>query len=78
MDHSESSQPLDAPREERWRRVQARNAEKGATYQLPFAVTRDMFDFVETLWEPPTDQELARCNGIRVGYNPEQIQGLFA
>jgi predicted kinase len=46
----------DAPAEERWRRVERRNAERGATYRL--AVTREMFDFMETIWEPPTDVEI--------------------
>jgi predicted kinase len=57
---------LDVPVEERWRRVQSRNAEKGETHQLQFAVTREMFDFVETLWEPPDDREMAACDGILV------------
>jgi len=57
---------LDVPPEERWRRVQIRNAAKGGTYDLPFDVTREMFDFVETLWEPPTQAEMLECNGIRV------------
>jgi hypothetical protein len=39
---------IDVPADERWLRVQQRNAEKG----------RDMFDFVERLWEPPTDAEI--------------------
>jgi predicted kinase len=58
---------LDVPADERWRRVEARNADKGRTYQLPFDVTRDMFDFVETMWEPPTNAEMLRYDGIRVG-----------
>jgi predicted kinase len=57
---------LDVPVAERWRRVQSRNAEKGETHQLQFAVTREMFDFVETLWEPPDEREMAACDGIRV------------
>jgi predicted kinase len=57
---------LDVPLAERWRRVQSRNAEKGETHQLQFAVTRGMFDFVETLWEPPDDKEMASCDGVRV------------
>jgi predicted kinase len=56
---------LDVPAEERWRRVQARNAERGATYQLDFDVTREMFDFVEALWEPPTEAEMAALDGVR-------------
>jgi predicted kinase len=57
---------LDIPRDERWRRVQTRNAEKGEAHQLRFAVTREMFDFVETLWEPPQEPEMAACNGVRI------------
>ncbi|TAL01594.1 MAG: ATP-binding protein [Rhodospirillaceae bacterium] len=57
---------IDVPLEERWRRVEARNAAKGDTYQLQFDVTREMFDYVETLWEPPTDAEMGEWNGVRV------------
>lgn len=57
---------VDVPLEERWRRVQKRNASKGSTAQLNFEVTREMFDFVETLWEPPTDEEMAACDGVRI------------
>jgi predicted kinase len=57
---------IDVPASERWRRVEERNAERGETYNLPFDVTREMFDFVETLWEPPTDEEMVLCNGVRV------------
>jgi len=46
----------DAPAEERWKRVQTRNAKKGATYQLQ--VTREMFEFMEKMWEPPSAEEL--------------------
>ena len=56
---------IDVPAEERWRRVQARNARKGETYQLAFDVTREMFDFVEGLWEPPTDAEMLAYAGVR-------------
>jgi predicted kinase len=57
---------LEAPAQVRWRRVQARNRSKGGTGQLPFNVTREMFDFVETLWEPPSDEEIDRFNGLRI------------
>jgi hypothetical protein len=57
---------VDAPADERWRRVQERNARRGAQGSLPFDVTREMFDFVETMWEPPTDQEMAACDGVRL------------
>jgi predicted kinase len=57
---------VEVPADERWRRVEARNSRKGETYQLTFDVTREMFDFVETLWEPPTEAELAACDGVKV------------
>jgi predicted kinase len=55
---------IDVPVEERWRRVEARNAEKGDTYQ--FEVTRKMFDFVESIWEAPTDTEMLDYNGVHI------------
>jgi hypothetical protein len=55
---------LDIAPEERWRRVQARNADRGPTFRLE--VTREMFDFVETLWEPPAPDEMQRLDGVRV------------
>ena len=30
--------------------MQTRNAQNGETYQLGFDVTREMFDFVESVW----------------------------
>ncbi|HTT84346.1 MAG TPA: ATP-binding protein [Rhizomicrobium sp.] len=59
---------LDVPAEERWRRVVDRNREKD--HQLSFAVTREMFDFVESLWEPPDKEEIAACNGVRGESSP--------
>lgn len=57
---------IDVSPTERWRRVQKRNDERDGTYNLPFDVTREMFNFVETLWEPPTEHEMAACNGVRI------------
>jgi predicted kinase len=54
---------LDVDTQERWRRVSARNEQPGATYRL--TVTRQMFDYIEAFWEPPTDEEMARMNGVR-------------
>jgi predicted kinase len=54
---------VDVDPEERWRRVQGRNADKGETYRLE--VTREMFDFMEGMWEPPDDAEMARLRGVR-------------
>ena len=56
---------IDVSPTERWRRVQKRNDERDGTYNLPFDVTREMFNFVETLWEPPTEHEMTACNGVR-------------
>lgn len=49
---------VDVPPDLRWQRVQQRNAAQAETFQ--FHVTRDMFDFIESIWQPPTDDELAR------------------
>jgi predicted kinase len=46
---------LDIDADERWRRVQQRNDERGPTFQLE--VTREMFDFMEARFEPPADDE---------------------
>ena len=56
---------VDVPAEERWRRVEKRNAEQGVTSHLKFDVTREMFDYVETLWEVPSEEEMLALNGVR-------------
>ncbi len=48
---------LDVPAEVRWERVCGRNAGDGGTFT--FAVTREMFEFMETQWELPDAAELA-------------------
>jgi predicted kinase len=45
---------VDAPAERRWERVQRRNA---ALDRDSVAVSREMFDFVETRFEPPSRDE---------------------
>ena len=65
---------LDLPREERWQRVQTRNAAReeslgkgktvGKAFQLE--VDKEMFNFVEDMWEPPDDDEMEALNGVRV------------
>ena len=52
---------LEAPVAERWHRVQQRNRNRRETFAL--SVSRSDFDFVEALWEPPTEDEIARMNG---------------
>ncbi|MEE4349881.1 MAG: ATP-binding protein [Pacificimonas sp.] len=46
---------LDVDADERWRRVEERNAEKGETYSM--TVDRQMFDFCETIFEAPKGAE---------------------
>jgi len=59
---------LDVETEERWRRVEARNREKGETFRLE--VTRTMFDFVDAMFEVPDSAEIARLNGVLVKNTP--------
>ncbi len=55
---------LDVDKATRWSRVRQRNADKGATFALD--VTPEMFEFMETIWQPPTVDEMAARNGRRV------------
>ncbi|MFV2035406.1 MAG: AAA family ATPase [Halocynthiibacter sp.] len=55
---------IDVPAKTRWRRVERRNLELGETFH--FHVSRDMFDFIESIWEPPNGVEMARLNGLRI------------
>ena len=54
---------LDVAKDVRWARVCKRNTEKGETFMLE--VTREMFDFMETIWEAPDPDEMARHDGQR-------------
>ena len=54
----------DVPIDIRWQRVLKRNADQAETFQ--FEVTRDMFDFIESLWEAPMAEEMTRLNGKRI------------
>lgn len=54
---------LDVPAEERWRRVERRNAERGETFAVD--VSRPMFDFIESVWQPPSEAEMAAFAGVR-------------
>lgn len=51
---------LDVPVEERRKRVYRRNEEKGATFA--FEVTDEMFDYMESMFVLPSDEELV--NGL--------------
>lgn len=55
---------LDIDATERWRRVEARNEQQGETFHLK--VTRPMFDFIETIWQSPTAEELSALDGVRI------------
>ena len=50
------------PIESEW--TMERIKKKGSTFQLVF--DREMFNFVEDMWEPPDDAEMAALNGVRV------------
>ena len=47
---------LDVAAAERWKRVESRNEKRGGTFQM--TITRGMFDYIETIWEPPDENEL--------------------
>ncbi|MGJ4935205.1 AAA family ATPase [Bradyrhizobium sp. HKCCYLRH3083] len=53
---------LDVPADERWRRVSSRNETRDETFSL--TVTRPMFDFIESIWEPPTSAEMSAHQGV--------------
>ena len=55
---------LDVPADERWFRVNRRNKERGETYAMD--VDRQMFDFMETMWEPPGEDEWRAAGGCRI------------
>lgn len=55
---------IDTPAKTRWERTQKRNREQAETFQ--FEVTRGMFDFIESIWEAPSDDEMAALNGRRI------------
>ncbi|MEH6403630.1 MAG: AAA family ATPase [Sneathiella sp.] len=47
---------LDVEASVRWERVQSRNENQEKTFQMK--ITRGMFDYIETIWEPPSKDEL--------------------
>lgn len=55
---------VDVPADERWRRVEARNA--SASGPLDFPIDRAMFDYVEGMWEPPSAAEMAAMGGVKI------------
>ena len=55
---------LDVDPETRWQRVQIRNADRGDTYRIQ--VSREMFDFMQNLWQAPNRAEMAGYNGRKI------------
>lgn len=53
---------LDVPIDLRWDRVQRRNAEKGETFTM--SVDKQMFDYIESIFEPPQEAEGAALKVI--------------
>nr|WP_321243470.1 ATP-binding protein [uncultured Psychroserpens sp.] len=47
---------LDIPKDKRFNRVMKRNEDKGDTYE--FEVSKENFDFMETWFETPTEEEM--------------------
>lgn len=62
--HSVALHFLDVPESLRWDRVQNRNSEKGDTFALE--VTRDMFDFMNRIWQAPSDAEMLERAGVLI------------
>lgn len=54
---------LDVDSETRWQRVQQRNQQRSGTWS--FDVSREQFDFVEQMFEPPSAEELMDAVVIR-------------
>ncbi len=57
---------IDVDENTRWQRVNHRNVERGETFMLE--VTRDMFDFMQTIWVAPDGAEMARANTHHIEY----------
>jgi len=54
---------VDVAPDVRWQRVISRNQQRGKTFVME--VNREMFDFMESIWEPPSSDELDGANGVR-------------
>ena len=53
---------LDVDASVRWERVQSRNSAPGKTFSME--ITRGMFDYIETIWERPSEQEVDMISAI--------------
>ena len=56
---------LDVDASERWKRVSARNHNQDETFHME--ITRGMFDYIETTWERPSDDEIEAVSRIDFG-----------
>lgn len=56
---------VDVPADGRWRRIEQRNTLQSESFSL--TVDRGMFDFMEGLWEPPSEAEWRADGGRRIG-----------
>ncbi len=54
---------LNVDASERWKRVEARNKNQGETFHME--ITRGMFDYIETTWELPSDDEMTSMSRTR-------------
>lgn len=54
---------LDISSDERWKRVLKRNSEKGETFSM--TVTREMFDYIEQIFEPISEEEKNLCSAYK-------------
>ncbi len=55
---------IDIPTETRWQRVLKRNSKQAETFQ--FEVTREMFDFIDSIWETPSPEEMDTLSGKHI------------
>ncbi len=54
---------IDVTAGERWRQVSRRNDAQSETYRV--TVTRPMFDFIRSIWQAPSPDEMAALDGAR-------------
>lgn len=62
---------LDVSPEDRWARVERRNHEQGDTFSMQ--VSREMFDYIESIFEPITAEEERACTRV-VRITPGSVQ----
>ena len=55
---------IDVDAETRWQRVEQRNQYRGVSFVMP--VDRDMFEFMENMWQPPQAEEWQANDGQHI------------